>query len=103
MALEIINDIKAAESKAEEIRRTAAAAAKDAVKLAIEENAQIREKELELIRRNAAAAVESAGKEAGQEFESLNAKRNKECEELKVKAEKNLSRAADICLERILK
>jgi vacuolar-type H+-ATPase subunit H len=103
MALEVINDIKAAENKAEEIRHTAAAAAKDAVKLAIEENAQITEKELELIRQNAAAAVESVGREAGQELESLNAQRNRECEELKHKAEKNLSLAADICLERILK
>lgn len=103
MALDVINDIKTAESKAEEIRRTAAAAAKDAVKLAIEENAKIREKELGLIRKNAAAAVESAGKEASKEFESLSAHRNKECEELKAKTAKNLSRAADICLERILK
>lgn len=103
MALDVINDIKAAESKAEEIRRTAAAAAKDAVKLAIDENAQIREKELELILKNAAALIEAAGGEAQSELESLRKQRNRECEELKAKAAKNLSRAADVCLERILK
>ncbi len=103
MALDVINDIKAAESKAEEMRRTALGAAKDAVKLAVEENAQKREKELERMRQNAAAAVEAAGREAKKELESLSEQRNRECEELKVNAAKNLSRAADVCLERILK
>lgn len=103
MALDVIKDIKAAESKAEEIRRTASAAAKDAVKLAIEENAQIREKELELVRKNAAAAEEAAGREIKKQLESQGAQRNKECEELKANASSRLLSAAQICLERILK
>lgn len=102
MALDVINDIKAAESKAEETRRTAAAAAKDAVKLAIEENALIRQKELDLIRKNAAALVDAAGEEALKELEALSAQRNRQCEELKTKAADKLNKAADMCLERIL-
>lgn len=103
MALSVINDIKVAESKAGEIRRTAAAAAKDYIKLAIEENAQIREREIGQIRQIAAVTVEAAGEEAKIELESLGAQRNKEREELKTKAEKKLARAADMCLERILR
>lgn len=103
MALDVINDIKAAESRAEEIRREALGAAKDAVKLAIEENAQIREREIGQMRQIAAVTVEAAGEETKIELELLSAQRNRECEELKSKASSHLSRAADICLERILK
>jgi V/A-type H+-transporting ATPase subunit G/H len=102
MALDVINDIKAAESKAQEMRRTAAAAAKDDIKLAIEENSKIREKEIESIRQKADTTVEAAGREAKAELERLSAQQSKECDKLKATAEKNLSAAADICLERIL-
>lgn len=103
MALDVIGEIKAAEEKALEVRRVAAAAAKDAVRLATDENAQILEKELSAIKQSSASAVEAAGAEAEAEFKALHEKRAGECDELKRKAEVNLSRAADICLERILK
>ena len=102
MALDVINDIKAAESKAQEMRRTAAAAAKDDIKLAAEENAQILKREIGQIRQLAEATVEAAGREAKAELERLSAQQSKECDKLKATAEKNLSAAADICLERIL-
>ncbi len=103
MAFDVINDIKAAESKAEEIRRAALGAAKDAVKLAAEENAQILKRELGQMRQLAAVTIEAAGAEAKIELERLSAQKNKECEDLKAMAEKKLPAAAGICLERILK
>ncbi len=103
MALDVINEIKAAEEKAQEIIRAAAAAAKDAVKRAAEECAQARESELLSYRKSNEAMVEAAGEAAKQELEAQSAERTKECEELKIKAERNLSRAAEKCLERILK
>jgi hypothetical protein len=102
MALDVINDIKAAENKAQEIRLAAAAAARDDIKLAIEDNAQTREAEIESMRQNAAITIEAAGEEAKIELGRLSAQRCAECEGLKAKAEKNLSRAAGICIERIV-
>lgn len=103
MALDVIGEIKAAEEKALEIRRVAAVAAKDAVRLASEENAQIMEKELSAIKQSSALAVEAAGAAAEAEFKALHDKRAGECDDIKRKAKVNISRAADICLERILK
>jgi predicted Zn-dependent peptidase len=103
MALDVITEIKAAEEKAQDVRRAAAAAAKDAVKLAAEENAQTKKQKLLSVRQSNEAMVEAAGEAARIELEALSAERSKECEELKVKAQRNLSRAADACLERILK
>jgi vacuolar-type H+-ATPase subunit H len=103
MALEVIGEIKAAEEKAQEIRRSAAAAVKEAVKLAAEENLRAKEKQLSAVRLKNAESVEAAGEAAKREFESLSVQRGRECEELKAKAQNNLSRAADACLGRILK
>jgi vacuolar-type H+-ATPase subunit H len=103
MALDVISEIKAAEDKALEIRRSAAAAAKEAVKLAAEENAATRENELKSLRQASAASIEAAGEAAKCELEALRGQWDKECEELKSKAQANLSRAADACLGRILK
>jgi vacuolar-type H+-ATPase subunit H len=103
MALDVITEIKAAEEKAQEIRRAAAAAAKDAIKRAAEECAQARESELLSFRKSNEAMVEAAGEAAKNELEAQSAERSKECEELKIKAEGNLSRAAEKCLERILR
>lgn len=103
MALDVIGEIKAAEEKAQDIRRAAAIAAKDAIKLAAEENSQIRERELSAVRQRSAASVEAAGEAAKAELEALSKQHGQECEELKAKAQASLSRAADACLERILK
>ncbi len=103
MALDVINEVKAAEQKAQQIRQTAAAAAKDAVKLAAEQNRGIMEKELDMLRKKAAQKIEEAEKEARAAFDEQSAQRSLECEQLKLKAQKNLSHAAEACLERILR
>ena len=103
MALDVINEIKTAEEKAHETRRVAAIAAKDSIKISERENREIRDKELTLARRNGIGIVEAAEEEAKVELEALQKKRALECDALKAKAEKNLSRAIDVCLERILK
>jgi isoaspartyl peptidase/L-asparaginase-like protein (Ntn-hydrolase superfamily) len=102
MALDVINEIKAAEEKALGTRRVASVAAKDAIKLAAEENREIFDKELSVILQSAAQTVETAENAARTELEALSEQRGKECAELKNRAEKNLARAADACLERIL-
>jgi hypothetical protein len=103
MALDVISEIKAAEEQALEIKKSAASAAKEAVKLSAEENSQIRESELSSLRQKYAASVDAAGEAAKLELDALNVQRLNECEELKAKTEKNLSHAADACLRRILK
>ena len=103
MANDVIKDIKAAEEKAHETRRVAAIAAKDSVKIAQQENAEIKDKEITQARRSGISVVEKAETEAKAELEALQKERAIECDRLKAEAEKNLSRAADICLERILR
>ena len=102
MALDVIERIKAAEEKALETRRTAAAAAKDSLRIASEKNAEIMEKELSAMRQKAAADADAAGAAAEAELKASAASRQSECEQIKSKAETSLSRAADVCLERIL-
>lgn len=103
MAMEVLTEIKAAEEKARETRRVAAAAAKEAIKLAEQENSEIKDKELTEARRKSIVLVDDAQNAAKQELDAMQEERMKECENLKATAQKNLSRAADVCLERILK
>jgi len=103
MAMEILTQIKEAEEKARETRRVAAIAAKDALKLADQENSEIEDKQLTQARRSGLEAVEAAEQAAKKELDALQAKRLKECEGLKTAAKEKLSAAADVCLERILK
>ncbi len=103
MANDVIKDIKASEEKAHETRRVAAIAAKDSIKIAQQENNEIKDKELTQARRSGITVVETAETKAKAQLEALQDKRALECEKLKADAEKNLSRAADICLERILR
>lgn len=103
MALEVLTEIKAAEEKALETRRTAAVAAKDAIKLAQQENNEIKDKQLTDARRESIAVVDAAQKAAKQELDAKQEKRRQEFETLKQNAQNKLSQAADVCLERILK
>jgi len=103
MALDVLNDIKAAEEKALETRRTAAAAAKDSLKLAAQENSDIKDKELTKARRDNLAVVDAAQEAAKQELDALQQTRVVACETLKKNAESKLGTAADVCIERILK
>lgn len=103
MAMDVLTEIKAAEEKAHETRRVAAAAAKEAIKLAEQENSSFKEKELATAKLESLAAIEAAQQEAKAELDALQQQRMMECTALKQKAEKNLSRAADICVERIVK
>jgi len=103
MAIDVLNDIKAAEEKAQEIRRVAAIAAKDAVKLAAQENAAYEDEELTQARRLSLKKVDEGRQAAKAEMEKQQAQRLKECEALKENAKKKLTDAADVCLERILK
>ncbi len=102
MAIDVLNQIKAAEEKAEETRRVAAMAAKDALKLAQQENSEYKEKELAKARHEAIAVVDAAQKAAQAELDAQQNKRLEKNEELKQNAQKKLSQAADVCLERIL-
>lgn len=101
MALEVISKIKTAEQEAEEIRRTAAAAAKDALKLAAKENAQIEDETLTQIRRASLEKVDEAKAAAKAELEEKQKERLLKCEILKENARLKLEAAADICIERL--
>ncbi len=103
MALEVLTQIKAAEEKALETRRTAAAAAKDSLKLTVQENSEIKDKELTQARRQSLDVVDAAQQAAKKELDTLQAQRTAACSALKVSAEKKLGQAADVCIERILK
>ncbi|MDD5016995.1 MAG: hypothetical protein PHO15_02705 [Eubacteriales bacterium] len=103
MAIDVLTEIKAAEEMACETRRVAAIAAKDAIKLAQQENEEIKDKLLTEARRDSIAIVDAAQQAAKKELDALLKQRMKACEKLKQDAEKKLSSAADVCLERILK
>ena len=103
MAIDVLNEIKAVEEKAAETRRTAAAAAKDSLQLAVQENNEIKDKELTAARRESLAIVDAAQADAKAELDKLQVTRTDACEKLKADAEKRLDAAANVCIERILK
>lgn len=103
MAMDVLSEIRAAEEKALEMRRTAAMAAKDALKLAEQENAQIMEKELSAARDAASQRVEAARAADKATLDAQQAQRLLNCDALKVAAASRLDAAAQICLERVLK
>lgn len=102
MALEVISQIKAAEQEAEDIRRTAVTVAKDALKTAVRENAQIEDETLTQARRTSLEKVDAAKAAAKAELEEVQKQRLRECDALKEDARKRLGAAADICIERLL-
>lgn len=103
MAIEVLSEIKAAEEKAQEIRRVASVAAKDALKTAAQENAAYENEMLSLARRNSLKKVDEGRALSKAQLDTEQAERLKECETLKKNAEQKMIIAADVCLERILK
>ncbi len=103
MASDVLSEIKAAEEKAQELRRVASIAAKDALKNAAQENAAYEEEALAQARRESLKKVDEGRAAAKEELDKLQAERLQECAALKDSARKKLYAAADKCLERILK
>jgi len=103
MAMDVLSEIKAAEEKALEIRRTAAMAAKDALKLAEQENAQIMEKEIAAARGAASQRIEAAKAADKAALDKQQAQRLLDCDALKSAAAARLDAAVQICLEKVLK
>ena len=103
MAKEVLSEIKAAELLAKEKRRVAMLSAKESFKLGEQENSEIKDKELTQARHEGIEHVNQAEAQAKAELDALQEIRTQECENLKVKAEKLLEAAADVCIERIIK
>ncbi len=103
MAKQVLSEIKAAEEAAKETRRVALLSAKEALKMAEQENSEIKDKELTDARHEGIEHVNEAEAQASKELDALQVKRTQKCEDLKVKAEKLLEAAAHVCIERIIK
>ena len=103
MAMDVLSEIKSAEEKALETRRLAAIAAKDALKVAEQEYAQIMDTELTSARRAALSRVDAAKAAAKSELEKQHQQRLQDCDALKKTAQQRLENAAQVLLERILK
>jgi len=102
MAQEILNKIREAEDKAQEIVNTAAIAAREIVREAnTKAEAKISETAQE-IKVNTAKILETAEKEAVAEFDALKEKLADEIEEKKKAAQKNLKDVREYILGRIL-
>ncbi len=103
MAMDVLSEIRAAEEKALETRRLAAIAAKDALKLAEQEYAQIADTELTTARRDALAKMDAAKAAAKAELDAQQQQRLSGCDALKQSAAQRLDKAAQVIVERILK
>jgi len=103
MAMDVLSEIKAAEEKALETRRLAVIAAKDALKLAEQENAQVMDKELSEARHAGIVKVDAAKAAAKAELDAQQNRRLSDCEALKSAAAQRLEQAVQICMERVLK
>ena len=103
MAKEVLDKIKQAEEQAKEKRRVALVTAKDSLKMAEQENEEIKDKQLTAARHEALEYVNKEEDKAKAELDALQEKRTLECEDLKSKAAQRLEKAADVCIERILK
>ncbi len=102
MAMDVLSEIKAAEEKAQDLRRVASIAAKDALKAASQENTALEDEALAQARHDSLKKVDEGRALAKAELDSMQAERLKECDMLKSNAGQKLSAAADVCLERIL-
>lgn len=103
MAMDVLSEIKAAEEKAQELKRVASIAARDALKNAAQENAAYESSALAQARRESLKKVDEGRDDAKAELEARQSGRLKECEALKSDARQRLNAAADVCLERILR
>lgn len=102
MAIDILNQIKSAEAQADEIRRAASLAAKDALKAAAKECEQLEDTMLTQARRTNLEKVDKAKHKVYAELDAQKQKRQLKCNELKAAALKKLEKAADICIEGLL-
>ena len=103
MAKQVIRLLYRQVQAAKEKRRVALLSAKEALKLAEQENSEIKDKELTDARHKGIEHVNEAEADAKAQLDELQSKRNLECEDLKIEAEKLLDAAADVCIERIIK
>lgn len=102
MAIEVLNQIKDAEQNADEIRRTASIAAKDALKTAAKECEQIQNELLTQARHESLEKVDAARKQARAALDAEQQKRTAACDALKAAATKKIDQAAQACLKGIL-
>jgi hypothetical protein len=102
MALEVLNEIRAAEEAALETRRVAAAAAKESLKVAEQENAAYRERMIAEAKARSQQAVAAAQQASREQLDAQQAKRLSGLDALRSGAEGKLKRAAGVCVERIL-
>jgi len=103
MALEILTEIRVAEEAALETRRIAAAAAKEALKTAEQENVAYREQLITEAKARAAQAVAVAQQASKSRLDAQQAQRLMALDALRGGAEGRLKKAAEVCVERILK
>lgn len=103
MAMDVLTQIKAAEEQALEKRRVAALTAKDAIKLAEQENAEITDKELTAARHAGIEKVDAAKASDKALLDAQQKARLADCDALKAAAAQRLDIAAQVCVERILK
>lgn len=99
MAIEALNQIKDAEKKADEIRRTASIAAKDALKTAAKECEQIEDELITQARREGLEKVDAARQQARAKLDAKQKERTAACDALKTDAEKRIEQAVDTCLK----
>lgn len=102
MALEVLTEIKAAEEAAAETRRVAAAAAKESIKLAEQENAVYREQLIAQAKARAADAVAQAQRATKEKLDAQQSQRTDAAQALRKNAAARLQSAAKACVERIM-
>jgi V/A-type H+/Na+-transporting ATPase subunit G/H len=102
MAQEILNKIREAEDKAQEIVNTAGIAARELIREANTKADGIISANAMQIKANTAEILETAEKEAVDEFEALKEKLSKEIGSKKEIAKKNLKDVRDYILGRVL-
>ncbi len=103
MALEVLSEIRTAEEAALETRRVAAAAAKEALKVAEQENVAYREQIISEAKANAAQTVAQAQQASKARLDTQQTQRLDALNTLRSGASVRLKNAAEVCVERILK
>ena len=103
MALEVLNKIRMAEEAALETRRVAASSAKEALKVAEQENAAYREQMTAEAKARAQQTIAAAQQASKAQLDARQAQRLTGLDTLRSAAEGKLKKAAEVCVERILK
>lgn len=102
-SVEILKDIRRTEDKAEEIRKQAIEKARLIVRQGEEEAAGFIDQAVKAASEEGQKLMESMEEQANREIELLNQKNREECMKIKAVAEKNLPKAVDFVLGRIVK